>query len=275
LKPPWRQRGFNLLQLVGGLIVLALAARFAWWVATEESFDQVAAILWAIGFGVAYAFSADDVLVARVPAGFGVFALIGLASLPLSWLAGSTVALLVLLAAQLAFSFHAGNAISIRRRARGLSRSPEAIEGNGEGDEGGAPLGRNGDLVASFGQWVLLSFGALIFFLVGPLVALLVVSVMADLSQQEMKFLAAAWGLFGITWYGYQFTAVQWRGIPACGWIYLPVTAGILIADVLAGPFAEGTGVQVAYIAMPGALIAAFVEVFIFGGGPRNQPRDG
>jgi hypothetical protein len=55
--------------------------------------------------------------------------------------------------------------------------------------------------------------------------------------------------------------------VPACAWIYLLATAAILIADTLAGPFAEGTGVQVAYITMPGALIAAFVEVFVLHGG--------
>jgi len=260
MRNPGRQRGFIqfLAQIVGALIVLALAARFVWWVATEENFDQVAAILWAIGFGIAYAISADDVLVARVPAGFGVFALIGLASLPLSWLAGSTVALLVLLAAQLAFSFHAGDAVSSRMQARGLSRYPD-----GAAD---AALQRGGDLVASFGQWVLLSFGALMAFLVAPLIVLLVVSVMVELSQQEMKWLTATWGLFGTTWYGYKFAAVQWRGIPACVWIYLLVTAGILAADIAVGPFAEGTGVQVAYITMPGALIAAFVEVFLLRG---------
>jgi len=259
---PHRQKGFvqNLLQFAGALLVLALVARFAWWVATEENFGQVAVILWVIGFGIAYALSADDFQVLRVPAGFGVFALISLVSLPMSWLAESRIALLVLLAAQLAFSFHAGGVISGRMQARVLSRYREAVEG------GDAALQRGGDLVADFGRWGLLSFGALVFFLVGPLMALLVVTVIVDLTQEEIRWLTAAWGLAGTTWFGYKFGAVQWRRVPACAWIYLLVTAVILVADAFAGPFAEGTGVQVAYIVMPGALIAAFVEVFVLRG---------
>ena len=45
--------------------------------------------------------------------------------------------------------------------------------------------------------------------------------------------------------------------MPGCAWIFLAVTAPILAADALAGPFANGTGVQVAYTVMPGALVAS------------------
>lgn len=253
---PYRQRGFAqlLAQLVIGLIVLALAARFIWWVATEENFDQVAAILWAIGFGIAYFITLGNFFVLRMPAGFGVFILVGLASLPLSWQAGSRVALLALLAAQLAFSFYAGRVISGRLRARSTDSEEEAA------------LQRGGDLVADFGHWVLLSFGALMFLLVGPLIVLLVVTAIVDLPRQEMKWLAAAWGLFAIIWFARKFGAVQWRRVPVCAGIYLLVTGGILVADALAGPFVEGTGLQVAYTTLPGALIAAFVEVFVLRG---------
>jgi hypothetical protein len=261
-----RQKGFvqRLWQIVGAVIVLALAGRFVWWVATEESFDQVAAILWAIGFGIAYFITLDQVFVRRVAAGFWVFLLVALVSLPLSWMAASTVALLALLAAQLAFSFYAGHAITARRLARGT-----AAGGSGEG----ASL-RDGDRVADFGRWILLSFGALMLFLIGPLVALLIITLMVDLSQQEIRWLVAAWGLAGTTWFGYKFSAAQWRRVPACAGIYLLVTAAILIADALAGPFSEGTGIQVAYTTMPGSLVAAFVEVFFLGGG-RLPPDDG
>jgi hypothetical protein len=253
-----RQRGFVqvLWQIVGAVIVLALAGRFVWWVATEENFDQVAAIVWAIGFGIAYFITLDNVFVRRVAAGFWVFLLVGLVSLPLSWMAASTVALLALLAAQLAFSFYAGRALS----AHLLSRATVEV-----GSEGKAPPPA-GDLVASLGQWVLLSFGALMFFLIGPLVALLIVTLVVDFSQQEIRWLVAAWGIVGTAWFGYKFGAAQWWRVPACACIYLLVTAAILIADTLAGPFAEGTGVQVAYVTMPGALIAAFVEVFALRG---------
>ncbi len=238
------------------MIVLALVGRFVWWVATEENFDQVAAILWAIGFGLAYLVTLDHVFVLRMAAGFWVFLLVSFIALPLSWMAGSTAALFVLLAAQLAFSYYAGRAISARR----LSRAP------------GVDAGEGGDLVASLGQWVLLSFGALMFFLIGPLLALLIITLMVDLSQQEIRWLTATWGLAGTAWFGWKFGAVQWRRIPACAWIYQLVTAAILIADTLAGPFAEGTGVQVAYVTMPGALIAAFVEVFVLrGSGVTNR----
>lgn len=116
----------------------------------------------------------------------------------IQFLAQLVVALLVLLAAQLAFSFYAGRSISIHLQARGISRYPEAGgEHKGSHERDAAPQ-RGGDLVADFGQWVLLSFGALMFFLIMPLIVLLVVSVMVDLSQQEMKWLTAAWGLIEI-----------------------------------------------------------------------------
>ena len=60
-------------------------------------------------------------------------------------------------------------------------------------------------------------------------------------------------------------TAARWGRLPACAWIYLAVTAVVLAVDAVAGPFAKDTGAHAAYIAMPGALIAAFVEVFVFG----------
>ena len=88
---PYRQRGFVqlLAQLVIGLIVLALAARFVWWVATEENFDQVAAILWAIGFGIAYFITLGNFFVLRMPAGFGVF--ISCSSSSWKWPDGQTM----------------------------------------------------------------------------------------------------------------------------------------------------------------------------------------
>lgn len=246
-------------QVVVALILLALVGRFVWWVVTEENFDQVAAILWAIGFGVAYFIALPDVFVVRMPAGFAVFVLLSAATLPLSWLGESKVGLLVLLAAQLAFSFNAGRALSSQLQTRVLSRYPAGQEP--------AWLRREGDLVADFGRWTLLAFISLMVFLIAPLLVLLVVSLMIDLSAQEVKWTVALWGLAGITWFGFNTGAARWGRVPACAWIYLLVTAGILAADRLAGPFAEGTGVQVAYTAVPGALIAAFVEVFVFGSG--------
>lgn len=246
-------------QIVGALIVLALAGHFVWWVVTEENFAQVFAIICAIGFGVAYFIALPDVFVVRMPAGFAVFALLSFATLPLSWLAESKIALVVLLAAQLAFSFNAGRVLSSHLQMRVLSRYPAGQEP--------AWLRQKGDLVADFGRWTLLAFLSLMVFLIAPLLVLLVVSLMIDLSAQEVKWTVALWGLAGITWFGFNTGAARWRRIPACAWIYLLVTAAILAVDRLAGPFAEGTGVQVAYTAMPGALIAAFVEVFVFGGG--------
>ncbi len=257
---PRRQRGFLqvVAQIVGALIVLALAARFLWWVVTEENFDQVAAIVWAIGFGVAYFIALPDVFVARMPAGFAVFALLSAATLPLTWLGESRIGLFVLLAAQLAFSFNAGRVLSNHLRARVLSRYPAGQEP--------AWLRQEGDLVADLGRWVILASGALMVFLIAPLLVLLIVSLIVDLSAQEVKWAVALWGLAGITWFGFNTGAARWGRIPACAWIYLMITAGILGVDMLAGPFAEGTGVQVAYTTMPGALIAAFVEVFVLRG---------
>ncbi|HET9404941.1 MAG TPA: hypothetical protein VFO57_10205 [Burkholderiales bacterium] len=253
----YRQRGFIqfLAQLVVALILLALAARFVWWVATETNFDQVATILWGLGFVAAYFITLGNYFVLRMPAGFGVFALIGLASLPLSWLAASRVALLVLLAAQLAFSFYAGRAISVRLRARHSEMEEDEAARKGAG------------LVTGLGRWAMLALAALMVLLIGPLLVLALVSVAVDLSDQELRWLAALWGLAGVAWFGYRFGVVKWRRVPACAWIYLLATVPILVADALAGPFAEGAGVQVAYTTMPGALAAAFVEVFVFGGG--------
>ena len=266
---PHRQRGFMdwVVYLVVVLVLLALAARFAWWAVTEENFGLVAAIIWAFGFGIAYFISLGDVFVVRMPAGFVVFASLGTATLPLSWLAESRIGLVMLLAAQLAFSFRAGQALSRYLR---LAAMPRYAAGNEP-----AWLRQQGDLVADFGQWALLSLGALLCLLIAPLLLLLVASLAIDLSVQQVKWLVALWGLAGTAWLGLRArSAVRWRGIPACAWIYLLVTAGMLAADRIAGPFAGGTGVQAAYIAMPGALVAAFVEVFVFGGGPRNKPGD-
>ncbi len=246
------------------LVLLALAGRFAWWVTTEDSFGQVAAILWVIGFVIAYLVTLGDVFVARMPAGFVVFALLGAATVPLSWLSESRIALLVLFAAQLAFSRTAGAALSRHLRRVIMPR-------HAAGSEPGW-LRQQGDLVADFGSWVLLAFGALLCLLVAPLLVLLLVSLVADLSAQQEKWLVALWGIAGVAWLGLQSgTAARWRGVPVCLWIYLPVTAGLLAADSLGGPLAAGTGVQAAIITMPGALIAAFVEVFVLGRGPKNK----
>lgn len=247
-----QQRGFMQLlwQLVCAVIALALLGRFAWWVAAEEHFGQVAAILWAIAFGAAYYFTLGNVFVRGMAAGFWAFLLVSLVSLPLSWMAESVVLLLALLVAQLMFAFHAGRALSAR----------------GQVDAAGGPGEPAGDVVANVGRWVLLSFGALIVLLLGPLFVLLFAGLVVDFSQQAMRWLAAAWGIAAVAWFGWRVGAVSWRGVPVCAWIYLVVTAAILVADALAGPFAAGTGVQVAYIVMPGALIAAFVEVFALRG---------
>lgn len=255
-----------LWQVVGAVIVLALAGHFAWWVVTEENFAQVFAILWAVGFGLAYWITLEAVRVVRMSPGFLAFALLSLAALPLTWAAASKIGMVVLLAAQLAFSFTAGRALANHLRASVLPRYPAGREP--------AWLRQEGDVVADFGRWVILALGALMFFLIAPLLVLLVVSLMIDLSQQEVKWAVALWGLAGTGWFGYRLGAVQWRRVPACAWIYLLVTAGILAADMAAGPFAEGTGVQVAYTAVPGALIAAFVEVFVFGGGRFSRKSD-
>lgn len=254
---PGSQRGFIqvLAQIVLGLILLAAAARFAWWVATEENFDQVAAVLWGLGFVVAYFVALGNYFVLRVPAGFGVFALLALVSVPLSWRAGSTVALLALLAAQIVFSLYAGRAISVRLRARHSGTEEDAA-------------GRKGiDFINRAGRWVLLVLAALMVLFIGPLVVLLFVSLAVDLTDQQRLWLAASWGLAGTAWFGYRFGAARRAGVPVCAWVFLAVTAPILAADALAGPFAQGTGLQVAYAVLPGVLIAALVEVFVFDGG--------
>jgi len=254
---PHHQRGFAewIFLAVGALIVLGIAGRFAYWVVTEESFVEVAAILWSIGFGLAYWFTQDDRFVVRMPVGFAIFMLIAAAALPLTWMAESRIALIVMIAAQLAFSFHAGRVVSDRLNARfPAGREP-------------AWLRLRGDVVADFGNWVLLSFGALVYLLVGPLFVMLVVSAMADLAPQQVKWTIATWDLMAILWFAVRAGSERWLGVPICAWIYLAVAAVTIAADALQGPFATGTGVQVAYTVMPGALIAAFVEVFVLGGG--------
>jgi hypothetical protein len=84
-----------------------------------------------------------------------------------------------------------------------------------------------------------------------------------------MKWALALWSLAGISWFGLKTGTARWRGIPACAWIYLGVTAALLAVDAMAGPLADDTGAAAAYIAVPGALIAAFFEVFVLGGGSK------
>jgi hypothetical protein len=247
--------------ILGVLIMLAIAGRFAWWVATEENFAELAAILWAVGFGIAYFITLGDLFVARMPAGFAVFALLSLAGLPLSWMSESRIAVIVVIGAQLASSVHAGRLISGRLRAWMLSRYPA----------GGEPawLRQKGDVVADFGRWALYAGGAFFYFSVAPLLILLLVSLFIDVSQQQVKWAVVLWGIAGISWFGLKTGATRWRRIPACAWIYLGVTATLLAVDAVAGPFAADTGAQAVYIALPGALIAAFVEVFVLGGGSK------
>src|SRR5690349_3313227 len=251
------QRGFVdwIFIAVGALIVLGLTGRFVYWVATEESFVEVAAILWSIGFGLAYWFAENDRFVIRMPVGFAVFLVISAVALPLTWMAGSRIELIMMIAAQLAFSFHAGRVVSERLNARyPAGREP-------------AWLRLRGDVVADFGNWVLLSFGALVYLLVGPLFVMLVVSAMADLAPQQVKWTIATWDLMTVLWFAVRARSARWLGVPICAWIYLAIAAVTIAADVMKGPFATGTGVQVAYTVMPGAIIAAFVEVFVLGGG--------
>jgi hypothetical protein len=254
---PGNQRGFInwLISGVAALIVLGLAGQFVYWVATEENFAQVVAILWAMGFGLAYFFTVDNQFIARMPVGFAVFLVITLAALPLTWAAGSRIALVVLIAAQVAFSFQAGQVLSGRLR----TRYPEGAQPKW--------LRNKGDVVADFGHWVLLAFAALIYLLVAPLFVTMLVSVVVDLSTSQVKWTIATWGLLAILWAAVRARSARWLGVPMCAWIYLGVTAVLIVADALRGPFATGTGVQVAYTVMPGALIAAFVEVFVLGGG--------
>jgi hypothetical protein len=244
-----------LISAVAALVVLGIVGRFVYWVVTEEIFAEVAGILWVIGFGLAYLFTQNDRFVARMPAGFAVFLLIALAALPLTWMAESRIALVVLIVTQVAFSYQAGRVLSDRLSAR----YPEGREP--------ALLRMRGDIVADFGNWVLLAFGAVVYLLVAPLFVMLVVSTAVDLTPSQVKWTIAAWGLMAILWAAVRKASRRWMGVPAGAWIYLGITAGLIAADALAGPFATGTGVQVAYTVMPGALIAAFVEVFILGGG--------
>jgi hypothetical protein len=260
---PRLQHGFTISPgyIIGALVMLAIAGRFAWWVATEENFAELAAILWVIGFGIAYFITLDDLFVVRMPAGFVVFALLGLLAVPLTWMGESRIALIAVIGAQLAFSFHAGRVISGRLRARMLARYPA----------GGEPawLRQKGDVVADFGRWALYAGGAFVYFSVAPLLILLLVSLFIDVSQQQVKWAVVLWGIAGISWFGLKTGTTRWRRIPACAWIYLGVTATLLAVDAVAGPFAVDTGAQAVYIALPGALIAAFAEVFVLGGGSK------
>ena len=263
-----RQLGFTISPgyILGVLVALAIAGRFAWWVATEENFGEVVAVLWGMGFVIAYWITADDLFVVRVPAGFAAFALVGVATVPLSWMGESRIALVALIGVQLAFCFHAGRVLSGRLRERVLAAYPEGREP--------AWLRQKGDVVADFGRWALLAFGAFIYYAVAPLMILLLVSLVVELSPQDVKWAVVLWGLAGISGFGYQTGAARWRRMPVCALIYLAVTAALLIVDNMAGPFADDTGAQAAYIALPGALIAAFVEVFVFGGGSKIKKEE-
>ena len=254
-----RQSGFTINPgyILGALVMLAIVGRFAWWVVTEENFTELSAILWTIGFVFAYWITADDLYVVRMPAGFAVFALVSLASVPLSWMGQSRIALVALIVVQLAFSLHAGRVLSGRLRELVLAAGPEGREP--------AWLRQKGDVVADFGRWALLAAGAFIYCAVAPLMILLLVSLVIELSPQDVKWAVALWGLAGISAFGYRTGAARWRRVPVCALIYLAVTAALLVVDSMAGPFAHDSGAQAAYIALPGALVAAFVEVFVFG----------
>src|SRR4029079_10614354 len=224
------------------LTVCVICVRFVSGVATEESFVEVASILWSIGFGLAYWLTLDDRFVVRMPAGFAVFLIIAAAALPLTWMAESRIALIVMIAAQLAFSFHAGRVVSDRLNARyPMGREP-------------AWLRLRGDIVADFGNWVLLGFGALVYLLVGPLFVMLVVSAVTELTPQQVKWTIATWDLMTILWFAVRARSERWLGVPICAWIYLAIAVATIVADAVNGPFATGTGVQVAYTVMPGAL---------------------
>jgi hypothetical protein len=261
------QRGFidKLLAIFGALLVLALAGRFLYWVATEESFGEVAVVLWAIGFVVSYWIAADDVLVARMPAGFAVFALLALAAVPLTCLGESRVALLALLGAQLAFSYYAGLAITGHVVGRVLPRYPS----------GSAPawLGQQQDIVAGLGNWAVVTVGAALLVWVGPLLVLALISAVHDIPQQAAIWICAAWGVIAITFLAGWMGAARWNALPVASWIYFPITAALLAIHLLAGPLAERSGLQVASVVLPGALIAAFVEIFLLGGGRKQFKR--
>lgn len=267
-RPPRHQRGFTISPgyLLGALVVLAIAGRFAWWVATEENFAELAGILWVIGFVLAYWITADDLFVARMPAGFAVFAVLGLPAVPLTWMGQSRIGLIAVIVAQLAFSLHAGRVVSGRLRERMLVR----YRGGGEP----AWLRQEGDVVADLGRWALLAFGALVFCAVAPLMILLLVSVAVDLTPLQVKWAVALWSLAGVAVFGHHARAARWLGVPVCAWVYLAVTAALLAVDAVVNPLAGDTGAAAAYIAVPGALIAAFVEVFILGGGKISKKEE-
>lgn len=266
MTPPRSQRGFVQLaaQLVGTLIILALALNFVWWIIEEENFTQVAVVVWAIGAVVAYFITLENVIVALIPAGFALFVLTSAATVPLTWLAESKAVLLALLAAQLALCFYAGRALSRWLRSRVLSRFPAGTEERW--------TVQGADFFANVGRWGMLAFGATLFLVPAPLMFFALVSVVVDMTSSDVVRACALWGLGAVAWYGYRFGVARWWRVPACAWIYLAVTAAIMVADGIAGPFVEGTGLQVAYTALPGALVAAFVEVFIRGGGRIDEP---
>lgn len=263
---PRRQRGFLQLaaQLVVMLIMVVLALNFVWWIIREENFTQVAVVIWAIGAVVAYFITLENVVVVLVPAGFAVFVLMSAATVPLTWLAESKLGLLALLASQLAFCFYAGRALSRWLRSHVLSRFPPGTEERW--------TVQGADFFANLGRWGLLAFAALLFLVPAPLMFFLLVSVAVDMTTPDYVRASALWGLGAVAWYGYRLGVARWWRVPACVWIYLAVTAAIMAVDAIAGPFVEGTGLQVAYTALPGALVAAFVEVFIFGGGRIDEP---
>ena len=258
---PRSQRGVVQLaaQLLGTLIIVLLALNFGWWIVKEENFAQVAMVIWAIGAVVAYFITLENVIVALIPAGFALFVLVSAATVPLTWLAESKAVLAALLAAQLAFCFYAGRALSRWLRLRVLSRFPPGTE------ERWAV--RGAAFFPSLGRWAMLAFAALIFLVPAPLMFFALVSVAVDMTTPDYVRASALWGLGAVAWYGYRFGVARWWRIPACAWVYLAVTAAVMAADGIAGPFAEGSGLQVAYTTLPGALVAALVEVFIFGGG--------
>jgi hypothetical protein len=96
---------------------------------------------------------------------------------------------------------------------------------------------------------------------------MLVASVAVDFTPSQVKWTIATWGLMAILWAAVRARSKRWLGVPIGAWIYLAIAAGTIATDAVAGPFATGTGVQVAYTVMPGALVAAFIEVFVLGGG--------
>lgn len=260
---PGRQRG-QIATYLGAVVVLLILLRIAWWfveTVIEKEFGTAAGMLWGAGFLVAYliATAREDATVLRLPLGLLLFVAAGTATLPLSWFSGSKLAVLAIVALQAAACFGAGRPLSKRLRERMLANRAPGTE----------PLWarQQGDLVADLGRWAVLAVLAFFAVSLAPLLLLLLVSAFADVAQQHVRWTVALWGLAATTFYGLQQSRVRWLSVPACAWIYAAVTAAIVVADLVAGPFTAGTGVQVVYAALPGALAAAFVEVFIYGGG--------